>query len=261
MKSETKCTIVKLGGNIIDDQEKTNAFLESFASVNGLKILIHGGGKIATELSNRMNIPVRMIDGRRVTDMETLKITVMVYAGWINKNIAAALTARGCTAVGISGADAGIIPATKRHSNPVDYGFVGDPAGKCNTDFIRLLLENNITPVIAPVTSDGSGQLLNTNADTIAAYIAAAISMNYKVNLIYAFEKNGVLNNDVVIGNLSKSELQKLIDSGIINGGMLPKLKGGFYALDNGVKNVAIGSALHLKEIQSGSCTYTSLKQ
>jgi len=186
--------VIKIGGNIIDDEGKLSSFLKDFALIKGRKILIHGGGKLATNIAEQLNIPQQIIEGRRITDAETLKVITMVYAGYINKNIVALLQANNCNAVGLSGADGNLIVAHKRDHLTIDYGFAGD-IDKVNNEWLRKLLENDFTPVISPVTHDKKGQLLNTNADTIAQEIAKSITDQYKVTLIYCFEKKGVLKN------------------------------------------------------------------
>ncbi|MES2882129.1 MAG: acetylglutamate kinase, partial [Bacteroidota bacterium] len=183
-----------IGGNIVDDEEKLSSLMKEFASIEHHKLLIHGGGKLATKLAEQLNIPQQLIDGRRITDAETLKIVTMVYAGYINKNIVAQLQANGCNAIGLSGADGNLILAHKRKHPSTDYGFAGD-VDKVNIAFLSSLIQQNFTPVIAPITHDATGQLLNTNADTIANEIAKAMSNTYQVTLIYIFEKQGVLLN------------------------------------------------------------------
>lgn len=244
--------IIKIGGNIIDDEEKLKLFLQSFASVRSHKILVHGGGKLATKLADALGIQQRLIDGRRITDAETLKIVTMVYAGYINKNIVAQLQATGCNAIGLSGADANIIQAHKRNHPAIDYGFVGD-IDCINTDLLRKLIDSNLTIVVAPVTHDKEGQLLNTNADTIAQEIAKAMSSYYDVQLIYSFEKSGVLLNasddTTVIPSINHSYYSALKEEKKIFAGMIPKIDNAFAALNNGVKKVIIGKAEELSEL------------
>ena len=252
--------VVKIGGNIIDNDAELTSFLKEFASLNGPKILVHGGGKLATELSNKMNVPVKMIDGRRVTDAETLEIITMVYAGKINKNIVAKLQSFGCNSVGFSGADGNTIIAKKRPVSTVDYGFVGDVV-KVNIMVSKLLLNNNITNIFSAISHDQKGQLLNTNADTIASELAIAFTEFYKVELYYCFEKNGVLesidDNDSVIEQINQETYQKLKKSGIINKGMIPKLDNCFYALEKNVSKVCIGKSNMLFDQQS---SYTTIQ-
>jgi len=252
--------VVKIGGNIIDNDAELTSFLKDFSTLEGPKILVHGGGKLATELSNKMNVPVKMIDGRRVTDAETLEIITMVYAGKINKNIVAKLQSFGCNSVGFSGADGNTIIAKKRPVSTVDYGFVGDVV-KVDIMVSKLLLNNNITNIFSAISHDQKGQLLNTNADTIASELAIAFSKFYKVELYYCFEKNGVLesidDNDSVIEQINQETYQKLKKSGIINEGMIPKLDNCFYALEKNVSKVCIGKSNMLFDQQS---SYTTIQ-
>ncbi|MEL1248095.1 acetylglutamate kinase [Flavobacterium helocola] len=240
--------IIKIGGNVIDDESKLNDFIQSLASLNEPFILVHGGGKLATNLAEKLNIPQQLIEGRRITDAETLKITTMVYAGYINKNIVAKLQKHHINSVGLSGADGNLIPATKRIHQEIDYGFVGDISiENVNSNFLDLLLQSGLTPVICAITHDKQGQLLNTNADTIASVLASALATSFQVKLTYCFEKKGVLNNsddeNSVIKNLDWDTFQKLKEEGIINKGMVPKIKNAFDALVNGVEEVGITSA------------------
>lgn len=247
--------VIKIGGNVIDDEPKLASFLESFAAIEGKKILVHGGGKLATRLAEKLGIQQQMIDGRRITDAATLKIVTMVYAGYINKNIVARLQGFGCNAIGLSGADGNTILAHKRTIAERDYGFAGD-VDEVNAVFIKSLLEQNISIVLAPVTHDKKGQLLNTNADTIAQETAKALSKFYDTRLIYTFEKKGVLQNiedeDSVISNINIVSYQELKDKDIINAGMIPKLDNAFAALHAGVKQVVIGKSDALKQIIEG---------
>ena len=189
-----KLYVIKIGGNIIDDETKLSSFLQSFSNLEGHKVLIHGGGKLATKLAGQLGVEQQLIEGRRITDAETLKIVTMVYAGYINKNIVAQLQSHNCNSVGLSGADGNLIQAHKRIHPTIDYGFVGD-VDAVNISLIKSLLDQGISLVIAPITQDKNGQLLNTNADTIAQEIAKAMSNEYEVHLIYSFEKSGVLMN------------------------------------------------------------------
>jgi acetylglutamate kinase len=215
--------------------------------------LVHGGGKVASELGKKLGIQPVMHEGRRITDAETLDLVVMVYAGLINKKLVAKLQALNCNSIGLCGADGSIIPATKRVSE-IDYGYVGDiHSSTVNTALISLLLKENCVPVIAPITHNKEGQLLNTNADTIASALSIALSSKYTVHLIYCFEKNGVLmdasNDDSATDNLSRSSYSQLIDKGIISGGMIPKLNNAFDAIDGGVQSVKIGHARNLNQL------------
>jgi acetylglutamate kinase len=247
--------IIKIGGNIIDDAGRLSSFLSDLVSINANKILVHGGGKLATAMATKMDIPQQLIDGRRITDEETLKIITMVYAGYINKNIVAKLQGYKCNAIGLSGADANLIQAHKRIHHSIDYGFVGD-VDAVNGSFLDLLLQNNMTAVIAPLSHDRNGQLLNTNADTIAREVARALSGIYDVTLIYCFEKNGVL-KDVedeysVIPAINRERFHQLKQEGAIFAGMIPKLNNAFEAIEAGVKKVIIGNANNLHILISG---------
>ncbi len=245
-----KLSIIKIGGNVIDNELELKKFLTAFSNIDGLKILVHGGGKIATELGQKLSIEANIIDGRRVTDAETLKLVTMVYAGLINKNIVALLQSFNTNAIGLCGADASIIPATLRNAGSIDYGFAGDPlTEKINTAFLNSLIASGYTPIISPITHNGKGQLLNTNADTIAAALACALSKNFKVDLIYCFEKKGVLkdvNTEAVIREITPSVYEALKENGTISGGMLPKIKNAFDAIHQGVNKVIIGSSNEL---------------
>ena len=246
--------VVKIGGNIIDNEAKLNAFLKDFAQITGPKILVHGGGKIATEVSKGLGIEARMVDGRRITDAETLRVVTMVYGGLVNKNIVAKLQANNCNALGLTGADANIIPATKRPVKEIDYGFVGDIAeGSIPAETLQLLLENNLTPIIAPLTHDQQGNLLNTNADTIASALAVALSDSFQTQLTYCFEKKGVLadinNDDSVIHQITGSQYASLKNDGVIAQGMIPKLDNAFRAIEAGVTSVIICHADELLNI------------
>lgn len=250
-----KLTIVKIGGNIIDDEHQLPLFLQNFAKIDGVKILVHGGGKLATSLSTKLGIETQMVDGRRITDAETLKVVSMVYAGWVNKSITVQLNALGANAVGICGVDGASIPAQKRQVVTIDYGFVGDiDASTINIPFFQLLLDGGYIPVVAPITADAV-QLLNTNADTIASCLAIALSSYYDTTLVYCFEKNGVLTNiedpHSVIEKLDESTYHSLRKSGGIAKGMIPKLDNSFIALDNGVSTVILGHAEQLTQLLS----------
>jgi len=246
-------TVVKIGGNIIDSKENLNSFLQKFNTIKGAKILVHGGGKIATEISTKLGIEANMVNGRRITDLQTLEIVVMVYSG-INKSIAAQLNAGGIKSVGVCGADINLIPAKKRTKGDIDYGFVGDVlTDEMKIDNWQLLLDAGICPVVAPITADASGQLLNTNADTIASSVAQALSNIYNVKLIYCFEKSGVLRNPLdensVISKIGIGEYESLKAQKIISDGMIPKLDNAFDAMKQGVSKVIIGHALHIEKL------------
>lgn len=246
--------VIKIGGNIIDNEQALHAFLTELSAISMPKIIIHGGGKLATELSTKLGIETKMIDGRRITDAETIKVVTMTYAGFINKNIVALLQARGCNAIGLSGADARIIPAAKRPVKDIDYGWVGDiETNKINSSFISKLLIDGHTPIIAPIACDDAGHLLNINADTVAQSLAVALSSIYETTLIYCFEKNGVLtdvdNDHSVIPQISISEVETLKANGTLSKGMIPKIDNASTAIKDGVKKVVIGHAAHISQI------------
>lgn len=250
-------TIIKIGGNIVDDEPSLSLFLSAFAKINGNKILVHGGGKLATKIAEAMGIQQEMIDGRRITDAETLKIVTMVYAGAINKNIVAQLQQHQCNAIGLSGADGNIMKAHQRavvsaEGASIDYGFVGD-IDSVNSTFIQQLLDLQFIPVISPITHNGNGQLLNTNADTIAQTLATALASMYTITLIYSFEKAGVLldvhNDHSVIPTITPSYYQQLKLQQRIFAGMIPKLDNAFAAIHQGVSKVIIGNANQLDSL------------
>ena len=258
-----KLFIIKIGGNVIDDEKQLSFFLNDFAKIKEKKILIHGGGKIATELSKQLGIESKMMEGRRITDAETLKVVQMVYGGLINKNIVAQLQARKCNAIGLTGADANAVLANKRKAE-IDYGFVGD-VKKVNTEKISSLLNSDLVPVIAPLTHDGKGQMLNTNADTMASAIAMALSKKYDATLVYCFEKSGVLNNvedeNSVIEKIDSKEYVQLKNRGIISKGMIPKLDNAFDAIKKKVKSVVICHAKDLSKVASKMNAGTMLEK
>ena len=247
-----KLYIIKIGGNIIDDETKLSSFLSEFASVQGKKVLIHGGGKLATQLAAELGVEQQMVEGRRITDKHTLKIVTMVYAGYINKNIVAQLQSFGCNAIGLSGADGNMVQAHKRKKGSIDYGFAGD-IDAINVPWIAHLLELGLTLIVAPITHDRQGQLLNTNADTMAQEIAKSMSSDYDVTLIYSFEKSGVLldaNDDsTAIALLQPAYYAQLKKEQKIFAGMIPKLDNAFAALNSGVKQVTIGKAEQLQQL------------
>ena len=240
--------IIKVGGNVLDDATAQQSFLKKFAAINGKKILVHGGGKIATSIGKQLGIEPNYINGRRITDEATIDLVTMVYGGLINKKLVAALQALNCNAIGLTGADANIIPASKRPAAEIDYGFVGDVnASELGIGNLELLLGNNLTAIIAPLTHDGKGQLLNTNADTIASTLAIALSVLYDVRLVYCFEKKGVLENveddSSVISLINKEKYQQLLQDKKLADGILPKIDNALAAMDSGVKEVLIGDA------------------
>lgn len=257
-----KLFVIKIGGNVIDDERQLSSFLDVFASVSDSKILVHGGGKIATEISKQLSIEAKMVEGRRITDADTLKVVQMVYGGLINKNIVARLQSGKCNAIGLTGADANIVLAKKRPVNDVDYGFVGD-VERIDLKNMTSLLTSGFTPVIAPLTHDGKGQILNTNADTMASAISVAMAKGVEVHLIYCFEKSGVLKNvdddSSVIEKMNATDYAKHKAEGIISKGMIPKLDNAFDAIKQGVKSVVICHARDLNKVTSGKKAGTYL--
>jgi len=247
--------IIKIGGNIIDDDGLLQDFLKKFAAITDKKILVHGGGKLATRLAAQLNIPQQMVEGRRITDAETLKIVTMVYAGLVNKSVVAALQSFQCNAIGVSGTDGDLIRSVKRGTEKLDFGFVGD-VQKVNSRFLLTMINNGFTPVVAPITHDGQGVLLNTNADTIAQAIATSLTDHFDVNLVYSFEKKGVLldvdNDESLIPVLDPVLYDKYRKDGKIFAGMIPKLDNAFSAIAAGVKKVIIGKAEELEVLVSG---------
>lgn len=240
-----KLSVVKIGGNVIEDAAALQSFLTDFAQMQGSKILVHGGGKKATAMAEKMDIPVQMVEGRRITDAQNLDIITMLYGGKINKNIVAQLQNLGCNALGLSGADGNAIQAVKRPVKSIDYGFVGDVVGVNNAMF-QMLLKGGYTPVCCAITHDQKGQLLNTNADTIAASLAQSLSQSFEVSLWYCFEKQGVLENidddDSVIETITPQKYKNLKTAQVIHSGMIPKIDNCFDALANGVNEVKIGA-------------------
>jgi len=253
-----KLQLVKIGGNVIENREALADFLADFAALQGPKILVHGGGKEATQLAEKLGIPVQLIDGRRVTDAQNLELITMLYAGKLNKTIVAKLQALGCNSLGLSGADGNSIRAQKRPTDPLDFGYVGDLT-QVNDSFFKILLDQGISPVCCALSHDGKGQLLNTNADTIAATLAASLSAQFEVSLHYCFEKKGVLmdleDEHSVIQTLNKSSYKQLKAEGVLHTGMLPKLENCFAALDAGVAQVRIGSPKMITQ----SANYTQI--
>ncbi len=259
--------IVKIGGNIVDNPAKLRAFLTDFAALEGDKILVHGGGKVATAISAALGIETTMIDGRRVTDRRTLEVVTMVYNG-INKQIVSALQDLGCNAVGLCGADGRLVVSRRRPPEPVDYGFVGDPVS-VNVTFAETLIKQGFTLVVAPITYDGrvgesgdsTGELLNTNADTVAGTIAVAMAgvVEIGVELVYCFEKQGVLTDvndeNSVIPLIDRARFAELKAAGTVHSGMLPKLENAFRALDGGVQKVVICAAENIAEPGYGGTT------
>lgn len=251
--------IVKIGGNVIDDSTELEAFLKEFSSIPGKKILVHGGGKEASRLLTEMGIQVKMIDGRRVTDNDTLKVVVMVYAGVINKRIVSILQKDHCNAIGLSGADGNLLHTEKRSPNPIDFGYVGDITSDeaVNTHLLMTLLDNGYTPVICAITHNGEGQLLNTNADTVASAVAIGLSKEDNVTLNMCFELKGVMTDlnstESILHNINISEVENLISTGIISGGMIPKIKNAANVVRKGVGSVNIINHRDLKYPEQGT--------
>ena len=241
-----KITIIKVGGKIVEESTSLGNLLDRFAAVEGRKVLIHGGGRSATRMAERLGIESRMVDGRRITDEATLQVVTMVYGGLVNKNIVAQLQARGVNALGLTGADCNIIKAHKRPVKEVDYGFVGD-VDKADGDMLSRLVEQGIVPVVAPLTHDGNGNMLNTNADTMAAETAKALAAHYDVTLMYCFEFPGVMRDPEdeasVIPVITRSSYASLLADGTVSGGMIPKMDNAFNAIENGVGEVVITRA------------------
>ena len=246
-------TIVKVGGKIVEDESSLQQLLHDFSFLPGFKLLVHGGGRSATRLAAQMGVETHMVDGRRITDKDMLDIVVMVYAGLVNKQIVAALQAKGMNAVGLTGADLDVIRSVKRPVVSIDYGFVGDVKA-VNSEILSNLIRMNVIPVMAPLTHDGNGQMLNTNADTIAGETAKALADSFDVTLIYCFEKKGVLRDaedeDSVIPVMTQDDFTNYVHQGVIQGGMIPKLENAFSAIKAGVKQVIITSAESLGEHQ-----------
>lgn len=244
-----RITVIKIGGNVLDDPEALDRFIGDFAALEGAKILVHGGGKLATRLAGRLDIPVRMTDGRRITDRETLDLVTMVYAGLLNKRLVAALQAAGCDALGLSGADGDIVRARKRPPQPVDYGFVGD-IERVRLPLLRTLLEAGLTPVLPAIMHDGSGTLLNCNADSVAEAVARAAASLAPTDLVYCFEKRGVLRDPSdersLIPRITAQSYPPLKEAGIVSGGMIPKIEHALRAVEAGVRSVRIGRAEEL---------------
>ena len=257
MDFKEKLFIIKIGGNVIDKEANLISFLDDFSKIDSKKILVHGGGKIATALGDKLNIQSKYIDGRRITDDETIDLVTMVYGGLVNKKIVAKLQSMQCNAIGITGADANLIPAKKRPIKEVDFGWVGDvSAESINTDTWSLFLKNGLIPVAAPLTHDNNGHILNTNADTIASVTAVALSALYDVTLVFCFEKNGVLldvnDEDSVISKLTFNDYFSLKKSNKLFEGILPKIDNSFDAIDKGVKEVIIGNSSELTSLIGG---------
>ncbi len=237
--------VIKIGGNLINNPTLLATFIKHFASIEGPKILVHGGGSLATEMAIKMKMDVKMAEGRRVTDKQTLDVITMVYGGKINKKLVAALQSNACNAIGFSGADGNAIVSVKRPIKHIDYGFVGDVVN-VNTELLGLLIKHNVTPVFSALTHDGNGQLLNTNADTVAAELAIAFAKTFQTELYYCFEKKGVLldvtDENSVIEKINQKKYDAFVENRVIADGMLPKLDNCFYAVHQKVQKVCIGN-------------------
>lgn len=241
-----KLTVIKVGGKIVEEEDSLQRLLDDFAAIPGYKVLVHGGGRSATKMAAQLGIETKMVDGRRITDAEMLKVVTMVYGGLVNKNIVAGLQSRGVNALGLTGADLNTIVSDKRPVREVDYGFVGD-VKQVNVEHLSHLILSGVVPVMAPLTHDGQGHLLNTNADTIAGETAKALAQVFDVTLIYCFEKKGVLRDEhddnSVISEINRVQFGQLVADGVINSGMIPKLENAFGALDAGVSQVFIAAS------------------
>ena len=239
-----KVTVVKVGGAIVEDSEQLTRLLKDFAAIPGKKVLVHGGGRRATKVAAALGIESKMVNGRRITDADMLEVVTMVYGGLVNKNLVAKLQANGVNALGLTGADMDVIHSHKRPlKDGIDFGFVGD-VERANGKMLQTLINEGITPVMAPLTHDGKGNILNTNADTIASETAKALAPYYDVTLIYSFEKKGVLSNpeddDSVIPVITHADFERYKADGTVAGGMIPKLENALAAIDAGVKEVII---------------------
>lgn len=261
-----RLTLVKVGGGIVEDAASLSNLLDKFAKIEGLKVLVHGGGRSATKIAEQLGIQQTMIGGRRITDAETLKVVTMVYAGLVNKNIVAQLQARGVNALGLTGADMNVIVSHKRPikkvkmedgtTQDVDYGYVGD-IDKVNSELLADLIAKGVVPVLSPIGHDTQGNLLNTNADTIASEAAIALAKHFDVTLMFCFEKRGVLSNpdddDSVIPSITATDFPRLVEEGVVSGGMLPKLENSFSAIASGVSEVVITQADAIDQFNEGT--------
>ncbi|MGL4993369.1 MAG: acetylglutamate kinase [Bacteroidales bacterium] len=244
-----KLTIIKVGGKIVEQKESLQALLSQFSLIDGLKMLVHGGGRSATKVASQMGIDSKMVDGRRITDGDMLDVVTMVYGGLVNKGIVSALQAKGINSLGLTGADLNIVQSQRRKASAVDYGFVGDVT-RVNSEILASLIRQGIVPVIAPITHDGQGQILNTNADTIAGAMAKSLAEEFDVTLVYCFERAGVLRDESddssVICSIKPIDFESLKADGVIQGGMIPKLENAFQAISSGVSKVVITSSSDL---------------
>jgi acetylglutamate kinase len=255
-----KLLVIKIGGNVVDDEAALTGFIQNFAAIKERKILIHGGGKLATTVAERLGIKQTMVEGRRITDVESLKVVIMVYAGFINKSIVAKLQGKGCNAMGLSGPDGNLITAHKRENVTIDYGFAGD-IDSINVPLIKNLVQQDLSLVISAITHDQKGQLLNTNADTIAQQVANSLSAEFDTRLIYLFEKPGVLMNvdddKTVIPRINPGYYRQLKEKQLISSGMIPKIENAFEALNKGVKQVVIGKSAEIEKLIAGTAGTT----
>lgn len=250
--------MIKVGGKIVEEENTLRQLLKDFSAIEGHKVLVHGGGRSATKLAAELGVETKMVNGRRITDADMLRIVTMVYGGLVNKNIVAKLQALGVNALGLTGADMNLIRSEKRPVKEVDYGYVGD-VKEVNAELLAGLIKKGIVPILAPLTHDKEGHLLNTNADTIAGEAAKALAKYFEVTLMFCFEKKGVLmdenDDESVIPEIDREAFKKYVDEGIIQGGMIPKLENAFQAIDAGVKRVVITQA---SEINNGTGTIVS---
>lgn len=241
-----KLTIIKVGGKIVEEEATLRKLLQDFSTLEGYKILVHGGGRSATKIASQLGIESQMVEGRRITDAETLKVVTMVYGGLVNKSIVAGLQSLNVNALGLTGADMNLIRSEKRPVTTVDYGYVGD-VKEVNATLLVSLIKQGIVPVLAPLTHDKEGNMLNTNADTIAGETAKALATSFDVTLVYCFEKKGVLRDEnddnTLIPLINRNTFTQLVTEGIIQGGMIPKLENSFQAIEAGVKEVIITKA------------------
>lgn len=254
----TQLTVVKVGGKIVEEPESLERLLNDFSAIKGNKILVHGGGRSATKIASQLGIETKMVDGRRVTDEEMLRVVTMVYGGLVNKNIVSQLQARDINALGLTGADMNVIRSHKRSPEPVDFGFVGD-VDKVDGARLSMLIDSGIVPVMAPLTHDGNGSLLNTNADTIASELAKAMTAFYDVTLMYCFEKAGVLadenDDESVICHINEDDFHRLVNDKVIQGGMIPKVQNALSAVNARVKEVIITKATAIDGVHGTKIT------
>lgn len=254
MKSAKKLWVIKIGGKVLDQEQGLHHLLAQLSVIKDPVILVHGGGKRATELAEALQVPQQIVEGRRITDSATLNISLMAYAGELNKKVVAQLQSEGCNAIGLTGADGNVLKSDKRSPEPMDFGWVGDPKKEyLNSSFLEQLLEHGMMPVFCALTHDGKGNMLNTNADTMASVIASGMANQYDVHLLYLFEKKGVLKDvedeESLIPVIHLKDIPMLRENGIIHQGMLPKMKNAADAVEAGVKEVLIASATNLQDV------------